>query len=361
MLIFNIKHIDAYKQKLWEQYKRIQKKKLFRRGSCIAIFALAIALNPYKVVANDTNPYHILVNKEHELPTSFVPAELVIPNIKFSFSGYHEKKYMEKEAAVAIELLFKRAKQEGIELVGVSGYRSYARQNEIYRNNVRLYGEWIINQTSAKPGHSEHQTGLAMDVSSKSNGYNLNQNFGKTKEGRWLAENAHLEGFIIRYPQGKQNLTGYTYEPWHIRYVGIELATYIKETGFVLEEIDFEAFGKQKVTFYVEKGMQLTQQEIEVVAREDGWLVPVRQLMDLLGASLQYNPTTKQIFIYKQHLEMRFNLEEEIIYVNGIQQQMRQSPRLINGSVYLPLEDLQEIFSYQLTQDKIQNIAFIKL
>lgn len=143
---------------------------------------------------------------------------------------------MRAEAARALEELFRQAAAEGIELAGVSGYRSYQRQEAIFNYRARERGEEVANRTSARPGQSEHQTGLAMDVSSASVGYALIEDFGNTKEGLWLAENAPRFGFIIRYPKGKEHLTGYSYEPWHIRYVGVEAAQEIAARGLILEE-----------------------------------------------------------------------------------------------------------------------------
>lgn len=97
-------------------------------------------------------------------------------------------------------------------------------------------GIYVANQTSAKPGESEHQTGLAMDVSSPSVNFQLTQYYGHTREGKWLVENAPKHGFIIRYPEGKEYITGYNYEPWHIRYVGKNAAEFIMNENITLEE-----------------------------------------------------------------------------------------------------------------------------
>ena len=138
--------------------------------------------------------------------------------------------------AMITETMFAAAKEDGIELAGVSGYRSYARQKAIFEANVQKKGEQEANRVSAYPGQSEHQTGLTMDVSSKSVNYALEEEFGESKEGKWLAEHAHEYGFIIRYPKDKEDVTGYVYEPWHIRYVGKELAAAVYESGLTLEE-----------------------------------------------------------------------------------------------------------------------------
>jgi LAS superfamily LD-carboxypeptidase LdcB len=178
----------------------------------------------------------VLVNKHNNLPSGYVPQNLVVPNVSFSFKEYDEKKQMRKEAASALEEMFRAAKADGINLYAVSGYRSYARQEAIFASNGRKYGLEKANQFSAKPGQSEHQTGLAMDITCTSVSYGLTQRFGSTKEGIWVKENANKFGFILRYQQGKESITGYQYEPWHLRYVGKEAAKEITERNVTLEE-----------------------------------------------------------------------------------------------------------------------------
>ncbi|WP_256759840.1 D-alanyl-D-alanine carboxypeptidase family protein [Cohnella sp. WQ 127256] len=184
----------------------------------------------------NTSSLFILVNKKRNLSSSYVPKDLVIPDIPFSFSGDNPKKQMRKEAAKALESLFEAADEDGIELKAVSGYRSYATQKSIFASNVKRKGEEVANRTSARPGQSEHQTGLAMDISSASVGYGLEESFGETKEGKWLAKHAVDHGFIIRFLKGKESITGYSYEPWHVRYVGKELAKDITNKGVTFEE-----------------------------------------------------------------------------------------------------------------------------
>ncbi|SCY91167.1 M15 family metallopeptidase [Alkaliphilus peptidifermentans] len=188
------------------------------------------------VTIEDPQDILVLVNKERTLPSDYVPSDLVIPNISFSFSEDLPKKYMRKIAADALEDLFKEATNNNIELFAVSGYRAYSTQKSIFEANVKRQGEREANKTSAFPGQSEHQTGLAMDVSSRSVGLGLKPEFGDVKEGIWLKENAHRFGFIIRYPKGKEHLTGYSYEPWHLRYVGKEVAEIISASDITLEE-----------------------------------------------------------------------------------------------------------------------------
>jgi LAS superfamily LD-carboxypeptidase LdcB len=156
--------------------------------------------------------------------------------VAFSFEGDYDKKYLREEAAKALEELFVGAASESVELFAVSGYRSYETQYGLYNSYVKKWGEEKTNAVSAIPGHSEHQTGLAMDVSSRSAALDLTEEFGETLEGKWVKENAWKHGFIIRYPKDKEVITGYQYEPWHLRFVGVEVATYIHEHGLTLEE-----------------------------------------------------------------------------------------------------------------------------
>lgn len=188
-----------------------------------------------KVVSNPDDIL-VLVNKQNALPEDYEPSDLVAPDIPFSFEEDIPKRYVRKVAAEALEELFTAAKEEQLELLGASGYRSYQRQNAIFTSNVAKKGEEEARKVSAVPGQSEHQTGLTMDVTSRFVGYDVIEEFAETKEGIWLKDNAHKYGFIIRYPKGKEDITGYSYEPWHIRYVGKEAATVIYENGYTFEE-----------------------------------------------------------------------------------------------------------------------------
>lgn len=177
----------------------------------------------------------ILVNKNHKLPADYVPDNLVIPQVPFINGSTN--KMMQSEAAKALQTMVAQAKKDGINLYGVSGYRSYEYQKDLFAKNVAKYGsEAVANQYSARAGESEHQTGLAMDVTGPSVNYGLSSNFGETPEGKWLANNARYFGFIIRYPQDKEDITGYNYEPWHTRYVGNSNAINIASSQTTLEE-----------------------------------------------------------------------------------------------------------------------------
>ena len=198
-----------------------------------------------------------LINKNHEMSKTEVPNCLVIPRLPFAvekekgkirlvyyeeqegkkeLKGEKGKRYLKKEVARALECLFMRAEEEGIVLAVVSGYRSYERQEELYERSVKKNGISYANRYQAKAGYSEHQTGLAVDVSGETIQYGLEEIFGLTKEGVWLRRNCWKEGFIIRYPKGKEIITGYQYEPWHLRYVGRNEAEIMMKCGLTLEE-----------------------------------------------------------------------------------------------------------------------------
>ena len=184
----------------------------------------------------DPSSITVFVNKEHELPKDYKPENLVTPKIMFNLITYDERTLMRPEAAQALEQLFAQAKSEGIILYGISAYRSYERQYKIFTNNIVKKGKSHTLRYSAVPGTSEHQTGLAIDVSTKSLGFKLTTRFASSPEGIWLGQNAHKFGYIIRYPKGDEEITGYAYEPWHIRYVGKELAVYLYDNDLTLEE-----------------------------------------------------------------------------------------------------------------------------
>lgn len=173
----------------------------------------------------------LLVNEKHGLSGNYVPEGLSIPNIPFSNGSDDEEKHVAGTVVKPLEELVNAAKKDGIILLGNSGYRSYNSQEDVYENRVISQGKKLADAYVAKPGFSEHQTGLCIDITNK-NGY-----FAKgTKEADWLAKNCYRFGFIIRYPYGKKSVTGIEYEPWHIRYVGKEAAKYIHDNGITLEE-----------------------------------------------------------------------------------------------------------------------------
>lgn len=178
----------------------------------------------------------VLVNKQYSLPENYKPTDLIYPKVDFIFDDKIEKRMMRKEAAKALEKLFKAAEKDNMHLAGVSAYRSHQTQISIFSNYVAKDGEEKAKTYSALPGTSEHETGLSIDVTTHDGACAAQDCFGDTNEAKWLAEHAHEYGYIIRYLKGKEDITGYKYEPWHIRYVGVDIATEIYESKLTLEE-----------------------------------------------------------------------------------------------------------------------------
>lgn len=160
----------------------------------------------------------LIASKIYPLPSTFAPGE-------------------QPEARQAFEKLAQDARTQGFELVAFSGYRSFEYQKGLYDNYVNRDGQEAADRYSARPGYSEHQTGYVFDIGElgKEDIW-LTEAFGESPAGKWLAANAHKYGFIMRYPKGKEAVTGYMYESWHFRYVGVDIATKIYNEGGTLEE-----------------------------------------------------------------------------------------------------------------------------
>lgn len=175
------------------------------------------------------NKINILVNKHNYLKEDYVPENL--KNLSSTYALSNMK--MVEEAANAFESLSKDASKENYKVIAMSTYRSYEYQVDLYNKYVKSDGKEAADTYSGRPGNSEHQTGLAVDVYNQTETYT---NFEKTKEYNWMQENAYKYGFILRFPKDKENETGYEFESWHYRYVGKEIAKYIHKHNITLEE-----------------------------------------------------------------------------------------------------------------------------
>lgn len=173
----------------------------------------------------------IIVNKYYQLDNDYYYGELV--TMDKAYDNKNGSK-LNKEAYAAFQKLVDAGEKEGYHIRNNSAYRSYNTQSGLYNNYKNSNGLTWADKWSARPGHSEHQTGLALDVGVK-NEYSLGK-FESSPEFTWMKNNAHLYGFILRYPKGKEYITGYGYEPWHYRYVGVDVATYIYENNITYEE-----------------------------------------------------------------------------------------------------------------------------
>lgn len=166
----------------------------------------------------------IVINKKHALPPEYVPDLIAWNGVR-----------LRGDAMEAYKKLISSAQDDGVYLSPISSYRSYQDQEKLFNNYVKQDGQAKAETYSARPGHSEHQLGLAIDIGLPSGRCNLMTCMAETKEGQWLSGNAHKYGFIIRYPEGKEAETGYQYEPWHIRYVGASVAKGVYDSGYTLD------------------------------------------------------------------------------------------------------------------------------
>lgn len=215
---FHIENIDRY-----NSYKA--KNENLSIEEIIINVGASLDYDYYNHTREVTEPYDtlVLVNKYHILPSGIEPKNLV--NI--------EGQRMEKVAADAMSKMVKDMRSDGLSIILQSGYRSEELQTTIYNRNVQNRGQERADKYSARPNSSEHQTGLAMDLSTDGT---LEETFENTPQFKWLNENAHKYGFIMRYPKDKVYMTGYEYEPWHYRYVGVEIASLIKAENITYEE-----------------------------------------------------------------------------------------------------------------------------
>lgn len=188
----------------------------------------------YPQPALNRDSYLILVNKNYFLDETYKPHDLVLAKDAYQLINDESRYYLRKAAYEAYLELQQEAKKHDLYIYLSNGYRSYQKQEKIYNDYLLNGGN--ADLYSARPGYSEHQTGLALDITCAANNFLLTESFALTAEGQFVKENAYRFGFIIRYPKDKEHLTGYMYEPWHLRYVGKEVAKIIHEQNLTLEE-----------------------------------------------------------------------------------------------------------------------------
>ena len=195
--------------------------------------------DPIKLSVDKYNSLWVVVNKQRPLSfLKYVPKNLTKPPFKFPATHNPYGVVMTKDAGIALVAMAKAmAVEGGGTLVASSGYRSYLTQVDVHSRQVSRFGLKAGEALAARPGYSEHQTGLAVDVYAAGQDCRIYTCFANTVAGKWLANNAHRFGFVLRYQQNQAAITGYQFEPWHFRYVGVELATEMKSLNVsVLEK-----------------------------------------------------------------------------------------------------------------------------
>ncbi|HLG71614.1 MAG TPA: M15 family metallopeptidase [Chloroflexota bacterium] len=190
-----------------------------------------VAASPMAVATCPPDSLLRLVDKDIELPPDYVPPDLVQIAAIDASPDAPEVLKLRKEANDSLHQMLDAARGQGVFLLVQSSYRSYDDQAKVYSDEVRTVGQAQADRESARPGHSEHQLGLAVDFTTRRLNFDLDVAFATTAEGRWLAQNAAQYGWVLSYPDGKEDITGYEYEPWHYRYVGVAVAQAIVQSG----------------------------------------------------------------------------------------------------------------------------------
>jgi D-alanyl-D-alanine carboxypeptidase len=177
-----------------------------------------------------------LVDKTRAMPAEYVPPDLVTLEPIDSSPRPAITLKLRREAADAMHRMLAQARGASMFIVAISAYRDYIYQEQVFQEEVRLYGQRQAERESALAGHSEHQLGTAIDFSTRQFAYNTEDAFGTSAEGRWLQQHAMEFGFVLSYPLDKEAVTGYIYEPWHYRFIGVNNAQTLQKSGGTLEE-----------------------------------------------------------------------------------------------------------------------------
>lgn len=231
-ILQNLKKIPYYKKENKNRYLKYQQEHKNKKTEEIVTDVNIGIDKPYYTNTKPSkllNSNLILVNKYNYLTEDYIPENLEEISIEYARSGMQ----LVSEAKEAFETLSQEAKKDGMTIIAMSSYRSYDYQVNLYNNYVKSDGKDAADTYSARPGFSEHQTGLAVDIYNKELPYT---SFEETKEFEWMQKNAYKYGFILRFPKDKVNITGYQYEAWHYRYVGKKAAKYIHNHNITLEE-----------------------------------------------------------------------------------------------------------------------------
>ncbi len=325
------------------------------------------------VIVNEPNDYTVLVNKYSGLPSVYEPVDLVQKG---------DNRYLRQGAYSALDQVNKQMQKSGLKVYLISAYRGYDRQKTLYNNYATKDGIESADTYSARPGFSEHQTGLAMDILSvdKYSGDLEDANFESTKEFKWLTENAYKYGLILRFPEGQENVTGYMYEPWHWRYVGEDVAAFMHENNIkTLEEYHalkgsneekFPELGSSEDTAQaIIQKFTLENNSTEIL----GYEVNGKNYYNLQDISEFLNKTKYQYSVEFEEKNNNINLlksfgsgegknysvatatfmpyrKSEIgIYVDNFAVETTYNQYIIDGQMYISLVDLSNILGFNLT------------
>jgi D-alanyl-D-alanine carboxypeptidase len=240
--IVDFKHVCNYKDKLKYRYINYYKKnKNLSKNDVVTYVNIGLDRDFYTFTSETPflNKLYILVNKYLYLDKNYVPNNLEILNETYSKKGIK----LVKSAKAMFEKMYNDAKKEGYVIRIMSSYRSYEYQTYLYNKYKDQYGKKEADKYSARPGFSEHQTGLCIDIDDGKTNY---ENFDKSPSFTWMTNNSYKYGFILRYPKDKEKITGYMYEPWHYRYVGIDIAKFIHDNNITFDEYYYKYIKEKK-------------------------------------------------------------------------------------------------------------------
>ena len=276
-------------------------------------------------LASGSSDTQMLVNKYHALPSSYVPKLVPLTGLG---SGS-----LAPEAAESFSAMVMAAKEDGISLRSKSAYRSYSTQKTIYNRNLSQYSQSFTDTFSARPGYSEHQTGLALDINSAS----MLDHFERTPAYAWLQEHCAQYGFILRYPEGKDAITGYRFEPWHYRYVGTEIAAVCMEEGLTLEEyFAAQPSGWGEAPAILWEGQALTLNS-SPLCLEGNWYLPVEETALALGWTRTEESDLLSLTNGEHQLEC---VSGQRCRVDGVTLRLTDPVLTLENHLYLSVSDL---------------------
>lgn len=285
----------------------------------------------------------VLVNKYNALPSSFRPKLELLDSRFTSYAAY-----LQPDACRAFTQMAEDARTEGIWLYCVSGYRSYDYQQTLYQSYTARDGQRLADTYSARPGFSEHQTGLAVDINTSSS----SAHFEDTAQYRWLVENSWKYGFILRYPQGKAHITGFRFEPWHYRYVGSELARAITKSGLTYDEyIACRPAHDPHLTRSVTVGDTVTTPQRAPVELDGVYYLGADTVAQVLDLEYTVSPQGQADLTWAEGTLTLYR-DNTVCLLNGAQTALKHPPFVQGGQLLIPVEDTAPLLGFGVTRQK---------
>jgi len=298
---------------------------------------------PYASITQvkDLGAHDVLVNKYNTLPASFQPELVAMGSTYANYSAY-----MEPTAYQWFTKMVDDARTEGLWLYCVSAYRSYDYQQTLYQRYANRDGHRLADTYSARPGFSEHQTGLAVDINTASS----SAHFEYTAQYRWLQENCWKYGFILRYPEGKAHITGFRFEPWHYRYVGVELAQAIRESGLTYDEyVASQPCHDPHLVGTVTVGETVTTPQRAPLELDGVYYLSADTLAHVLDLDHTATQEGRVTLSNADHTLTLFRDEPICIY-NGQEFPLTRVPFVQGGALLLPVEELAPMLDLTVSQ-----------